>query len=607
MLSYRKGSARWPVVALVTVALGTWSAATHGQATFSINYQGPVKGAPDPCAGVEITEGDILTAAAPPAPPCVFISGGFGPPGPGLALPMHPIALGPPAPVLGVSDLVELDALSYGDETILTGMEFPGQVQWYFSVDEYSIGIVGSPAPPAVWSEGAFGAMEAAADVYVDMIPGAGPGPTCATLPIFGNTLVIDGDGVPIPPGLGLPDVNPPIFGPFDAGANLDALDFDTPLLLGAPALFPVFYSLDADPMVFDPLDGVAGSASAVFNGPFVGGDVLMTPAPGAPPVVYAASGLLGLNMVGPDADELDALVLHENGDGIYTPSAFPYDWVTDPAVDMLLFSVSRGSAVVGMLDSLCGMPIAPGDILYPVPGGPPGIWIPAEALGLATVRSGFAVDDELDALDMVRDCDLDGISDAEEIAYGGETDADGDGIPDRCEAVIVASDPPDGAIDARQPSLPDGTAPVDGFGSVTLTFDVPISSTIGPADFSTSELGGDGIPVTVAVVTALTPTDVLLTFSAGIEELAWTTVTYNLSGSAVTLGYLPGDVNGDGTSAATDLLAVIDHLNGITLRPIYSVDVDRSGVAGAPDLLREIDLLNGAGVYTPYLGVSLP
>jgi hypothetical protein len=71
----------------------------------------------------------------------------------------------------------------------------------------------------------------------------------------------------------------------------------------------------------------------------------------------------------------------------------------------MLLFSVRRGSAVIGTPDSLFGIPISPGDILIPpvFAGGPPAIFIAAEWLGLATTRSmgvPFGGDD-LDALDV--------------------------------------------------------------------------------------------------------------------------------------------------------------------------------------------------------------
>ena len=76
--------------------------------------------------------------------------------------------------------------------------------------------------------------------------------------------------------------------------------------------------------------------------------------------------------------------------------------------VDTIAFSVRRGSAVIGQPDSLFGVPIEEGDILT-VPTlavSPfPALLIPAEALGLLTVRSGsplpFGFGDEVDAIDV--------------------------------------------------------------------------------------------------------------------------------------------------------------------------------------------------------------
>jgi hypothetical protein len=51
---------------------------------------------------------------------------------------------------------------------------------------------------------------------------------------------------------------------------------------------------------------------------------------------VYAFATQLGLDQLGPDHDDLDALVLWENGDGVYTPTAGAYSWLN--GTDMLLF-----------------------------------------------------------------------------------------------------------------------------------------------------------------------------------------------------------------------------------------------------------------------------
>jgi hypothetical protein len=106
----------------------------------------------------------------------------------------------------------------------------------------------------------------------------------------------------------------------------------------------------------------------------------------------------------------------------------------------MLLYSVRATSPIVGTSDALLGLPIAPGDILTPVGagGGPPGILVPAEALGLGTMRSGALEDDDVDAIDVgegpVKDCNMNGIEDVDDIAAGTSLDTNLNSIPDECE-----------------------------------------------------------------------------------------------------------------------------------------------------------------------------
>ncbi len=171
----------------------------------------------------------------------------------------------------------------------------------------------------------------------------------------------------------------------------------------------------------------------------------------------------------------------------------------------------------------------------------------------------------------------------------------------------IVSSNPPNGAIDARQPSAIDGTNPT-GWQFIELTFndyalnekqelqnfEVTIEGVPGPAP----QLVGF-IPVSeVAMKAILMP---------AIPVGAWTTITHIPSDSSTRIGYLPGDVNGDGNSSPSDILSLIDSLNGIVARPLYSTDINRSGTAEPSDILRLIDLLNGAGAYDPFAGRSLP
>lgn len=169
-----------------------------------------------------------------------------------------------------------------------------------------------------------------------------------------------------------------------------------------------------------------------------------------------------------------------------------------------------------------------------------------------------------------------------------------------------VASIPPDGAIDARQPCRPDGTNPA-GWQSFDIMFNGETCLTTA-ADFVVAQEGGVLSAPTVVALEHVGPQTVRVLLSDMIEPGAWTTVTHNSSGAITRVGYLPGDVNSDGTSAPADILKLVDALNGVgDPRAIWSTDVDRSGVAGPPDILRVIDLLNGAGVYQAWLNRNLP
>ncbi len=444
-----KSGALCVAVCVTLVSGGASASPSRLPMTFSIDFQGPSIGVPDSFSGIPIDEGSILTPYPPgppgPNPPA------YGPlPPPGMMVHSMP----PPAPVTGRDlDLsptalgyVELDALSYGNDPLDVPFPELREPRYHvFSVDEFAIGLPGS----AVRTEGALGNKEASADTFFTKkieLP---------TPPIPGtNAPFTDGDGIAPSgaPGVGLIEPNPPTVGsyvppagpapdPRDPGDNLDAVDFET--RFAEVATGPIYFSLDsafADPLETSlPGSGVLGppppnTGTAVAN-LFVGGDVVVNPAPGAANVVYAPAPLLGLDIFGADTDDLDALKLHENGIAGYQASMIPFDWLTG-ATDMLLYSVRRNSSIIGLnpsglVDSIFGIPIEEGDILTTpcaagatLPdgtvcvGGPaPGIFVAAEALGLATVRGGTAASwlvpnanwqgqdvwaDDLDAYDQV-------------------------------------------------------------------------------------------------------------------------------------------------------------------------------------------------------------
>lgn len=360
------------------------------QPTYSIDFQGPTAGVAPPGP---VLEGDILTPIPPGMlpPPAVVIPA--GPPGVGLGIVPTP------------TGFWEVDALSYGTDFRIR-QQTGAPLGWSFSVDEFAVGVPGVPFP-SVTTEGAFGATEASADIYASPAP-----PTPVPPGPFGfNVGIFDGNGglSPFPaPGLNLVEPNPPTPGiVVDLGDNVDAWDIDSP-----PA-FPVYYSMDA--AFADPIEGFPANTGTAFANGFVGGDVVVTPIPGGPPLIYAPAPAIGLDLVmGTGSDDLDALVLWENGVPGYQPTLGPFSWLV-AGTDMLLYSVRRGSALVGVPDGLFAAPISEGDILVPLgPGVIPGIFTPAELLGLATIRSGtaafwptitgmtFPFNDDLNALDVV-------------------------------------------------------------------------------------------------------------------------------------------------------------------------------------------------------------
>lgn len=391
--------ARLTVIPMLTAtALLALSSAALAQVHFSVDYRGLTIGTPATGSGVPITEADVLAPATPtlnPAygplpPPIIFISGGIGPPAPGLAIPLHPGCIGhPPAFPCGV----EVDALSYGMDARISAMPLPAGT-YVFSVDECGTAMGGTPLPGNVATEAPVG--DAAADLYQDL--GLPPGPLPPVPVPVGHVGIVDGNGLTSPsgwlyPGVGIFEPTWPVAGP--TGDDIDAVDFDSP----GPGPFGVFFSLDAG--FLDPCLGIPNTNSALMNG-FLPAMVLRTPAPGAPPVPYAFPPMLGLDLMGTATDDLDALALWENMIPGYQPSMAPYDWNLPGGPDMLLFSVRRGSAVIGAPDSLFGAPISEADILTTpfVAGGFPAIFIAAEWMGLRTTRFGGVPLADLDALD---------------------------------------------------------------------------------------------------------------------------------------------------------------------------------------------------------------
>ena len=175
----------------------------------------------------------------------------------------------------------------------------------------------------------------------------------------------------------------------------------------------------------------------------------------------------------------------------------------------------------------------------------------------------------------------------------------------------ILLSEPPDGAIDARQPSEPGGANPT-GWDAIDMTFDhLGIAFEVTAAEIEVTETGGDESPPEIAGVEQIIAEDshtITVTLADPIEPGAWTCFTHQPSGTSTCLGYLPADADGDGTSSPADILALVGALNNVGgPHPVWSSDIDRDGDTGPADILRLIDLLNGAAAFDAWLDRALP
>ena len=206
-------------------------------------------------------------------------------------------------------------------------------------------------------------------------------------------------------------------------------------------------------------------------------------------------------------------------------------------------------------------------------------------------------------------DCNANGIPDGCDVSLGLSADEDpvdgGDGVPDECQGHIriLRSDPPDWAIDARQPLELDGGNPA-GWDSATLVFSGDVSDWL-PGDFTVTEVGGDELAPTVGGVEHLCGNTGVVQLSERVEPVTWTIITHAPTGATLHLGYLPGDADGSAVSNANDIVEEVEGV--IHGGPLHRYDTDRDGEIAASDITTLVDLLNGAGTWDPYFSVSLP
>ncbi len=168
----------------------------------------------------------------------------------------------------------------------------------------------------------------------------------------------------------------------------------------------------------------------------------------------------------------------------------------------------------------------------------------------------------------------------------------------------ILESNPPDMAIDAAQP-LNRNTLQPQGWSSVEVRFPRDVGG-VASADFVIEQTVA-GTPPAIVAVESVEPDRVRVVLDRPIDPLAWTTITHVPTDSRIRLGFLPADADGDAFSSPADILGLIDSLNGVAPRPLWSTDLDRSGIAAPADILSLIDLLNGVAPFGSFNGASLP
>lgn len=189
----------------------------------------------------------------------------------------------------------------------------------------------------------------------------------------------------------------------------------------------------------------------------------------------------------------------------------------------------------------------------------------------------------------------------------------------DRCEAgrctheptacpQIVASDPPAYAIDARQPGEPGG-GDQQGWRSIIITLDQPdVVLTVDDIVVTQHDVDGQSLPgPDVVDVADLSGAAYEITLARPLSPGIWTKLRLADGGAPLCLGFLPGDVDQDGTTGAGDIGTLVDCLN-LAGDPCaaWRCDIDRAAPCSAADIGRLVDLLNGAGSYQAWLLATL-
>lgn len=183
-----------------------------------------------------------------------------------------------------------------------------------------------------------------------------------------------------------------------------------------------------------------------------------------------------------------------------------------------------------------------------------------------------------------------------------------GDFLSSNTAVYVSASTPTHNSVDARQPHEKFDASSLQGTQTVDVRFNGPAVDGMSPSDLIVTEWGSENTAPTIESVEAILDDTVRIELSQPIAPGVWTVITHVASGTSVCLGALPGDMNNDGVSEVSDILAVIDCLHGTPRQGCGDMqfDADRSGEVRTSDVLRVIDLLNGAGEFDSWRNATL-
>ena len=156
---------------------------------------------------------------------------------------------------------------------------------------------------------------------------------------------------------------------------------------------------------------------------------------------------------------------------------------------------------------------------------------------------------------------------------------------------IIISSNPPNGAIDARQDKSTAASA--SGWKEIMLTFSGPVLK--GPLDYyAVSSSNISGAPgIATAGTCSADPNQICLSLTRALIPGERIRIINKLSSSSVCLGYLPGDVDQSAMVAPADILEMVDIMNGVKKVPLYIGDIDRNGLIAPADQLAFTNILN--------------